>query len=541
MAVGACPGVKGCAAAVAVAVTAGLLAACSSSPAHDRLVTLGPNLTVTLPPGAPHVTATRVTATVKSRLAERLAPPEHLTASGRLPGRAVLAFHVGHVRGRPFLAWLDHGQWMPVPSTYDARAGTVSAVVPHFSTWAPFAWATDQVKAWLASALRTVFGLGTATDPACGTSTVPVTDSNPGHHTIGACALEAMALPDGVITKIANLRGYPIDLFYPASLGDQCGEYGNCLHIDAEDDIWLKLGAALSVGGHRVLMPGSSTATAITVIPPGHTAVFRTAVDSPAMFMAFLEAGIGVFSTIVSSKVKAVKAAAAALDALTASQCTSQGWQPDTGLLTLTSAVSLARAAFSCVSSVLPDILDKLGLEGASFVVGAFQVAASFVSAVFSSLWGEIDTSVGAHVLTVAGTSAESVTVPADAQGGVDTGISALSGDRIVITGSGAAGYGYEGAQPCAGYPTTHPDGSRYLGSFNCGPKDDPNATLPGAAIGLLIARIGSGAWFAVGTGTSVTAGGSGDIYLAYNDTAYSDNTGSYSATVTITSSGSRS
>jgi hypothetical protein len=66
----------------------------------------------------------------------------------------------------------------------------------------------------------------------------------------------------------------------------------------------------------------------------------------------------------------------------------------------------------------------------------------------------------------------------------VNTGIYALKGDKIVITGSGSAGYGYEGAQPCVGYPTTHPDGSRYLGSFNCSPKDDPNAIRPGAAIG---------------------------------------------------------
>lgn len=115
----------------------------------------------------------------------------------------------------------------------------------------------------------------------------------------------------------------------------------------------------------------------------------------------------------------------------------------------------------------------------------------------------------------------------------MNTGVSALAGDSIVFTGSGSAGYGYEGSAPCVGYPTTYPDGSRYLGSVNCGPKDDPNATLAGAAIGLLIAKIGAGPWFAVGTGKTVTAGSSGYVYLAYNDSIYSDNTGSYSATVT--------
>ena len=120
----------------------------------------------------------------------------------------------------------------------------------------------------------------------------------------------------------------------------------------------------------------------------------------------------------------------------------------------------------------------------------------------------------------------------------MNTGIYAQKGDTIVITGTGSAGYGYDGTEGCVGNPTTHPDGSRYLGSFNCGPKDDPEAVLPGAAIGQLIARIDGAAWFGVGTRTTVTAGGSGYIYLAYNDSAYSDNTGSYSATITINGPG---
>jgi hypothetical protein len=41
-----------------------------------------------------------------------------------------------------------------------------------------------------------------------------------------------------------------------------------------------------------------------------------------------------------------------------------------------------------------------------------------------------------------------------------------------------------------------------------------------------------------VGTRTTVTAGGSGYIYLAYNDSAYSDNTGAYSATIAINGPG---
>jgi hypothetical protein len=151
---------KACSRSLAIALTTGLLAGCASGQPHEPVITLGSGVTVTLPSGAPDVTARRVTVTLHSRLAELLAPPQHLMAAGRLPGRAVLTFHVGHVRGRPFLAWLDRGQWTPVRSMYHAQAGTVSAAVPRLSTWAPFTWATDQIRAWVTSALRDIFGLG---------------------------------------------------------------------------------------------------------------------------------------------------------------------------------------------------------------------------------------------------------------------------------------------------------------------------------------------------------------------------------------------
>jgi hypothetical protein len=138
-----------------------------------------------------------------------------------------------------------------------------------------------------------------------------------------------------------------------------------------------------------------------------------------------------------------------------------------------------------------------------------------------------------ALTLAPAAHASSTVTVPASASGGVSTSVSVLSGDSITITASGSAGYGYEGAAPCAGYPATYPDGSRYLGSTNCGPKDDPNAALSGGAIGLLIARIGGGPWFAVGTSATFTASAYGTLVVAYNDSVYSDNTGSYSVTVT--------
>jgi hypothetical protein len=102
---------------------------------------------------------------------------------------------------------------VPVASTYNATAGTVSAVVSHFSTRAPFTWVVSQIQQWVRSEIGDVLGIGTATDPHCGTGGAAVTDSNPSHHTIGACAESAQAAAPGtVIVQVANLRAYPVDL-----------------------------------------------------------------------------------------------------------------------------------------------------------------------------------------------------------------------------------------------------------------------------------------------------------------------------------------
>ena len=148
---------------------------------------------------------------------------------------------------------------------------------------------------------------------------------------------------------------------------------------------------------------------------------------------------------------------------------------------------------------------------------------------------------IGAVVLTLglvvtpaahADAGGATVSVPATAAAGVSA-LTVSAGDRITLSASGSAGYGVEGAAPCAGTPTTHPDGSRFLGSTNCGPKDDPNATLSGQAIGLLIGKIGTGGWFAVGAYRTIKATADGTLTHAYNDSSYSDNSGSYSVTVT--------
>jgi hypothetical protein len=78
---------------------------------------------------------------------------------------------------------------------------------------------------------------------------------------------------------------------------------------------------------------------------------------------------------------------------------------------------------------------------------------------------------------------------------------------------------------PCVSDPT----GSLYY-SFPLG----PNATAPGFLTGALVGKIGqNGNWFLVGNSYTATSPVVEHLYLAYDDDVFSDNTGSYSVTVT--------
>ena len=70
-----------------------------------------------------------------------------------------------------------------------------------------------------------------------------------------------------VMTRVTNERGYPVDLSYPASVGSRCGEYGKCVSLQATSDWWVQLGALLSPGSHKMLLPGSNQAAAIIPDP----------------------------------------------------------------------------------------------------------------------------------------------------------------------------------------------------------------------------------------------------------------------------------
>ena len=110
------------------------------------------------------------------------------------------------------------------------------------------------------------------------------------------------------------------------------------------------------------------------------------------------------------------------------------------------------------------------------------------------------------------------------------TGVIVSAGQTLNIQATGLVIYIEDSS-----FPPLSPDG---FGAF--GPSD-PSNLLPSAPFGTLIGKIGStpvpealpgfGAGF-VGSSYSQTMPISGELYLAFNDNVYSDNGGSFTATI---------
>ena len=115
--------------------------------------------------------------------------------------------------------------------------------------------------------------------------------------------------------------------------------------------------------------------------------------------------------------------------------------------------------------------------------------------------------------------------VPAISQSGIAGPLVAI-GRSVAVTATGTWCMGGTGATAeCGG-----PDGIRWANPA------ESDMVLPSAKMGALMARIGLGPWFAVGSSTGFTATVSGRLTLAFNDRAccYSDNSGSIQATVIV-------
>jgi hypothetical protein len=103
-----------------------------------------------------------------------------------------------------------------------------------------------------------------------------------------------------------------------------------------------------------------------------------------------------------------------------------------------------------------------------------------------------------------------------------------LEGQKVIVSASGSAGYGFEGEEGCKGQVTTDPDGNRSTPEgHSCGKKPSGSVS-ESAPVGALLARVGDGGWILVGSHGSFTATSTGTVRFTVNDSPRSDNSGGY-------------
>lgn len=115
-----------------------------------------------------------------------------------------------------------------------------------------------------------------------------------------------------------------------------------------------------------------------------------------------------------------------------------------------------------------------------------------------------------------------------------DTGIQLHKGDFVKIAAAGSINVCCPRYEPPAGAGTTEPGACVGLADGSIARVSNP-WPLNGVPCWSLIGRIGaSGSLFEVGKSTSFTARSSGHLYLGPNDNYVGDNSGSWTASVTI-------
>jgi hypothetical protein len=128
------------------------------------------------------------------------------------------------------------------------------------------------------------------------------------------------------------------------------------------------------------------------------------------------------------------------------------------------------------------------------------------------------------------------VMVPAD-QTWTDTGIALTANEQVAISATGTIEYGH-GNYPSGPAGFSFADHNRAGTGATCGysayAPGTPPFPAPGVNCEAMLLRIGtSGVAFPTGTKISFASPVSGELYLGINDNIVSDNSGSWTATIT--------
>ena len=158
--------------------------------------------------------------------------------------------------------------------------------------------------------------------------------------------------------------------------------------------------------------------------------------------------------------------------------------------------------------------------------IGALVAGAALAGGTFALIGGN-DASEG--TVGQASTVATTVTVNADDPVFTDSGVMLTQGESLNISASETAKWtyvsgsvgpnGYPFSSNKCGYDQYHPRSHGYL--------------APGLNCWSLVGRIGStGIIFYVGTSFTMPSPASGELYLAFNDDYYPNNSGAFTATI---------
>jgi hypothetical protein len=118
-------------------------------------------------------------------------------------------------------------------------------------------------------------------------------------------------------------------------------------------------------------------------------------------------------------------------------------------------------------------------------------------------------------------------------------GVAVSAGSSISVRASGSIVGGYFAVDSCTGQNEFSPTGARSVtgASGPCKLLFDANeSVLPGAPIGALLVRVGTGGWSLAGASRSFTAASGGTVAFTVNDLKRSDNSGAFSVTYSVTS-----
>lgn len=114
-----------------------------------------------------------------------------------------------------------------------------------------------------------------------------------------------------------------------------------------------------------------------------------------------------------------------------------------------------------------------------------------------------------------------------------DTGLQVTAGQKITVSATGNMNW-CTGHCPTGQNPPATPAGMPWSSFSTACTAIGEQFLAPGLPVWSLLGQIGNGPPFEVGTSYSMVANSSGEFYLGVNDCYYSDNTGSWTAEVSV-------